>query len=241
MLTTIFLIPIGKSIEETGASFYPRKLPMLRQSFTFLACTALWFFSVGCQTKNARLAALPAAVEVGATAAVTQSLIDYREFTGRTSAVNSVDVRARVSGYLLQSPQAKTTTTSSSAPPLVKVGAAQLVTVNEGDLITQGTHLFQIDPQPYELALEQAKGSLAAAEARLKQAIQDLKRMECLKENAVSQAEVDQAVAAVAEVQGQIQSLQSVVARTELDLSYTRVESPIAGLLGARLSPTETW
>jgi multidrug efflux system membrane fusion protein len=99
--------------------------------------------------------------------------------------------------------------------------------VNTGDL------LFVIDPRPYVLALQQSQGSLTAAEARLKQANQDLARVEeLLTRNASSRADYDQAVAAVAELVGQIENLKATVARHELDLEFTRVRSPIKGLLG---------
>lgn len=178
--------------------------------------------------------------EVETADATTRKIIDYREYTGRTAAVNSVEIRARVSGYLLQSPRsadsdrvqpaepAKTDATSSNSIPEVNV--------NEGELVKQGDLLFMIDPQPYELALQQSKGSLEAAEARLKQANKDLSRSDALLDrNATSAAEYDQAVAAVAELRGQIENLRATVARNQLDLDYTRVRSPIDGLLGRTL------
>ncbi|GAA4455119.1 efflux RND transporter periplasmic adaptor subunit [Novipirellula rosea] len=196
----------------------------------------------GCQSKSPPPAEAPAmpVPEVETADATTRKIIDYREYTGRTAAVNSVEIRARVSGYLLQSPRsadsdrvqpaepAKTDATSSSLIPEVNV--------NEGELVKQGDLLFMIDPQPYELALQQSKGSLEAAEARLKQANKDLSRSDALLDrNATSAAEYDQAVAAVAELRGQIENLRATVARNQLDLDYTRVRSPIDGLLGRTL------
>ncbi|WP_372715790.1 efflux RND transporter periplasmic adaptor subunit [Novipirellula sp.] len=194
----------------------------------------------GCQSKSpplAEAAAMPVP-EVETADATTRKIIDYREYTGRTAAVNSVEIRARVSGYLLQSPRSAD---SDRVQPTAKADAnlnssIPEVNVNEGELVKQGDLLFMIDPQPYELALQQSKGSLEAAEARLKQANKDLSRSDALLDrNATSAAEYDQAVAAVAELRGQIENLRATVARNQLDLDYTRVRSPIDGLLGRTL------
>ncbi|GAA5508980.1 efflux RND transporter periplasmic adaptor subunit [Novipirellula caenicola] len=218
---------------------------------------ALLLAAAGCQSQETPPAAAPAmpAPEVETAEATTRTIIDYREFTGRTAAMNSVEIRARVSGYLLQSPRsAKSNPPQTSEPtdpdssnrgsgtdeaaesdsPMNR--SIPEVNVNEGDLVKKGDLLFMIDPRPYELALQQSKGSLDAAEARLERANKDLSRSEeLLDRNATSAAEYDQAVSTVAELRGQIDNLRATVARNELDLDYTRVRSPIDGLLGRTL------
>ena len=171
----------------------------------------------------------PPAPEVVTINASTRRVIDYREYTGRTAAVDSVDIRARVSGYLLQSPR-----TSRESGPDRDSGVE--IFANEGQLVKKGDILFVVDPRPYELALKQSQGLLDAAQARLIQATQALSRSESLIErNATSRAEYDQATGAVAELRGQIENLKAVSARNQLDLEFTRVGSPIEGLLGQTL------
>lgn len=215
----------------------------------------------------------PAAVDV--VASVTQRVIDYREFTGRTAAVNSVEVRTRVSGYLLQSPQYQDSRTNRNAmsnrsqrsrqtelaESIVKKQArsfAKLIVmgeqssedvlaspvirdsfeikVREGERVERGTPLFEVDPAPYQLILNQAEGNLAATQAQLKRFRLDLQRAdELVSSNSISKAEYDLAVANEAEALGQIENLKASVNRARLDLSFTQVTSPIDGLLGRTL------
>jgi RND family efflux transporter MFP subunit len=186
---------------------------------TIVFCSLVVF--TGCNRTSSPSAGPPVAklAEVDVATATTRKIIDYRVYTGRTTAVESVEVRARISGYLINGPR------SDSPDSEVKV--------KEGALIKKGDLLFVIDPQPYQLALQQSEGLLAAAEARLTQANQELTRSETLIDrNAISKAEYDQAIAAVAELGGQIGNLEATLARNRLDLNYTKVESPIDGLLG---------
>src|SRR5436190_10964106 len=105
---------------------------------------------------------------------VTQEVTDYEEFTGRLSATESVDIRARVTGYLM------------------KVDFKEGVRVD----VTKDALLFEIDPRPYAAILNQAKANVLQAEARLKQANADLKRNEPLvKSGAVTAQDYDKMVA----------------------------------------------
>ncbi len=188
--------------------------------------------------------------EVDTFAAITKQIVDYREFTGRTTAVQTVDVRVQVNGYLLQSPQ----------PQLVNIDPAEVhkvslshdsiddsqsasrqdpsndsfrVTIHEGDRVKIGTPLFEIDPAPYRFALAQAEGTFAATRAQLKRLSLDLARAKDLRgSNSISQAEYDSAVANEAEIVGQLETLRASVDRAKLNLQFTQVVSPIDGLLG---------
>ncbi len=141
-----------------------------------------------------------------------REVIEYREYTGRTEAVETVQVRARVSGYL------------------------ERIAFTEGMDVAAGDLLFVIDPRMYEDALHEAEGNLTAAAARLKRAELDLSRArELLPSNSISQAEFDQLVAARDEASAQITSLEATVSRVKLNLEFTRVTSPITGRTGRAL------
>ncbi len=190
----------------------------------------------------------PPAEVVPELAAVDKDVIDYRVFTGRTAAVASVDIRARVSGFLVQSPErpssapSDSSTTKRSEDFTVTVREGEMVhgprapegtLVPEGTTISKGTPIFEIDPKPYRLALAQAQGTLLATEAQLVRLLEEKGRVEELtKNNAISRSEYDLAVANYAETQGRIDNLTATVERAKLDLEFTRVTSPIDGILG---------
>src|SRR5580765_2144202 len=110
---------------------------------TFLSCVVL----AGCERRQAKpVEPKPPQVEV--TAPATQEVTDYEEFTGRLSATESVDVRARVTGYLM------------------KVDFKEGIRVD----VAKDALLFEIDPRPYAAILNQAKANVLQADARLKQA-----------------------------------------------------------------------
>lgn len=174
----------------------------------------------------------PPAPEVEVVSAVKEQIREYRDYTGRTAAANSVQIRARVSGYLKQAPESQVADVSS---PDIPEGDPK-VQVSEGEFVEKGTLLFQVDPEPYQLALQQAKGNLAAAQAQLKRFELELARTkELFQSNSISRSDYDLAVANQSETLGQIENLQAAVNRAELDLQYTQVVAPIDGLLGRSL------
>jgi len=185
----------------------------------------LIFLLVGCRAKGPPANSQLPPPEVTVIQASISNIVEYREYTGRTTAVDTVEVRARVSGYLLQTPRMRT-----NDDLLLKV------TVVEGNLVKKDDLLFVIDPEPYELGLQQSLGSLTASQAKLKQANNELTRSEKLIDsNSISRAEYDESFASVADLRGQIQSLEATANRNQLDLDYTQVRSPIDGMLGQTL------
>ncbi|MBI3795977.1 MAG: efflux RND transporter periplasmic adaptor subunit [Deltaproteobacteria bacterium] len=143
---------------------------------------------------------------------VEREITDYYEYTGRTAAVEAVEVRARVSGYL------------------VKVNFREGAVVNKGDL------LFQIDPWPFQAVLDEAKGQVAQWEAKLARAEADVARDErLLPKGAASQKDLDQAVADRGEARAAIQSARGAVDRAALDLEFTHVMAPISGRISRHL------
>ena len=103
----------------------------------------------------------------------------------------------------------------------------------EGAPIHAGDPLFEIDPRPFQAALEQAQGALAQARALLGKSEEDVKRYAPLvRENAISQQEYDDAVQANLAAKAQVQSAQASVDTAALNLSFTRLVSPVEGVPG---------
>jgi RND family efflux transporter MFP subunit len=131
---------------------------------------------------------------------------DYADFTGRVAAVDSVEVRARVWGYL------------------------DKVNFKEGALVKKGNVLFEIDPLTYRAALTQAEGNLASQKARVVRLDADLGRARRLvATGAMSQEDYDKVAGDRGEAVASQAALKAAVERAKLDLGYTRVTAPVSG------------
>ena len=129
---------------------------------------------------------------------------NWSEFTGRTAAVNFVNVTPRVSGYIVDIP------------------------FKEGDLVHQGDLLFQIDPRPYQDAYDQAVGQLQRAQASQK--LQDItfERQERLQSTGViAKEDYDTALANKNTAAADVIASQAAVNAAKLNLEFTHVTSPI--------------
>ena len=133
------------------------------------------------------------------------------EFTGEVRGGEDVEVRARVAGFL------------------------QELSYQEGSLVKKGDLLFVIDPKPYQATAARARADLAEAQARYNRAVIQVNRLKPLAaQNAVSQQDLDNAVANQEANKASVDAAQATVTSAELDLSYTRVTSPIDGMAGNR-------
>lgn len=104
---------------------------------------------------------------------------------------------------------------------------------DEGAYVEQGTQLFQIDPQEYEVALQRAQGSLAQAQTDVSRTRRDYERMKKLRaDNAVSQKDYDDALSSYEAAQAALQVAQAGVTDAQINLQYTRVLAPISGITG---------
>jgi RND family efflux transporter MFP subunit len=140
------------------------------------------------------------------------SVPDRREYVGTVRAVAEVDVRARVRGYLREQH------------------------FQDGQLVEVDQLLFRIDPEPFEVALAEAKGRLASAAAEVRRAQHDHARAQELFDSKVTSVSVlDQRRAERDAAQAAQQSAEAAVRASELDLSYCTVHAPIAGRIGRRL------
>lgn len=148
---------------------------------------------------------------------VQRSVTEFVEYTGRTDAVQSVGIRARVTGYLIREPFDEGATVQG---PVKLLG----VVIREGDL------LFEIDPRPYKLQLDQAESQVKVAQAQLKLAQANYNRVkEAYQKGAESKQNVDTAQASVEEAASRVEAAKATARLYALNLSYTRITSPISG------------
>jgi multidrug efflux system membrane fusion protein len=139
---------------------------------------------------------------------IPRQVTDYVNFTGRTDAVQAVDIRPRVTGYLVQMP------------------------FKEGSEVKKGDLLFEIDPRPYQAQLDQARGQVALNEASLKIAQTTYQRDRPLvASGAMSQQDIDQEKAVVDEANARIQASKAALAVYQLNLAFTKVTSPMDGMV----------
>jgi membrane fusion protein (multidrug efflux system) len=167
-----------------------------------LAATA----PLACDKKPSAAAATP---EVVVSDVAQRDVPVYIELVGQTRGSQDIEIRARVEGYL------------------------DKVAFTEGSYVHKGDVLYQIDPQAFEAALANAKADLATANARLTKTNTDVTRLRPLaQQQAVSQQELDNAIAFQEAARAQMDARQASVDKATLDLGYTRVVSPIDGLVG---------
>lgn len=136
----------------------------------------------------------------------SHKIIEWDEFTGRFDAVESVDIRARVSGYLTE------------------------VNFKDGDEVKAGDLLFTIDPRPFERALDQAKAQLNQAQVSVNNAKLDVERgRPLLKREHISKKAFDDRENLLRDAEALVKIGDARVKAAELELSFTRITAPISG------------
>ncbi len=185
---------------------------MSNQHFRFLGTTlAVGALAVlaGCNNPEAQGGPPPGAPPVSVAAALERDVIETDEFPGRIEAVDSVEVRARINGYI------------------------QSVQFKPGAEVHKGDALFVIDPRPFEAEVARAEATLATTRAQLDLARTELARNEqLLADQATSKREYDDAQAKVRQLDAQIRANQASLETARLNLAYTRVTAPINGRVG---------
>jgi RND family efflux transporter MFP subunit len=163
----------------------------------------------GCGQGQQAAQPLPA---VTVTNPVQRTVVDQDEYVGRFVAVNSVEIRSRLSGYLSE------------------------IHFQDGQLVKQGDLLFTVDRRPFEIALEQMRANLAQARANLAFAQSDLDRGQALLGNkTITEQAYDQRTQAKAVAEAAVAAQEAMVNSAELDLDqYSQLRSPIDGRIGDR-------
>ena len=143
-----------------------------------------------------------------------RTITDYDEYVGRFTAVDLVNVYARVSGYL------------------------EKINFVDGQVVNRGDQLFNIDRRPFQVALEQAQANLARSQADLDFAISDLQRARTLLEDrtstAISKQTFDQRQQTERSARAQVAANEAAVRSAQLDLEFTTLTSPVTGRIGDR-------
>jgi len=151
-------------------------------------------------------AVAPPPPEVTTARVIEKRVKDWDEFTGKFQAIDTIEVRPRVSGYIDQ------------------------VAFTEGKIVKQGDLLFQIDPRPYQADLDHAKANLALARAQLDLAQIEASRIQKLTDTgAVARDELDRRVSTLNQQRANLASQQATLDTATLNLGFTRVTAPIGG------------
>jgi multidrug efflux system membrane fusion protein len=163
----------------------------------------------GCSRPQAQSGPPPGPPPVSVAAAIERQIVETDEFPGRIEAVESVEVRARVNGYI------------------------QSVNFKPGALVRKGDLLFVIDPRPFAAEVARADATLATTRAQLDLARTEHARNEqLLAEHATSKREYDDAAAKVRQLEAQARANEATLEAARLNLAYTRVSAPIDGRVG---------
>ena len=183
----------------------------LRNSTPHLSMLMILMLLTGCKNDTVSQQA-PPPPDVTVAAALNREIQEWDEYTGRLRAVETVELRARVSGFL------------------------ESVNFVDGQMVNKGDLLFVIDPRPYKATLDVAKAELARADATLALATNDMERAEQLLANrAISAEEYDTRSKQVLQAQAAMQAAQAKVTEAELDVEFTEIRSPINGRMSRNM------
>ena len=174
--------------------------------FCLLPVAILCGILFGCGRPEAESKPPPSPIRVTISHPAQREIIEWDEYTGRLEAIDSVEVRARVSGYL------------------------QSIHFKDGAMVNPGSLLFVIDPCPYQAVLERAKAQVTQAQARLALASARLKRAQWLLErNAASQEDYDTQLGEQRQAAADLEAAKAGVEAACLDVEFTEVKAPISG------------
>jgi membrane fusion protein, multidrug efflux system len=187
------------------------------RDFTRLAArrfgaTALAAAVLAAAAGGALAQAAPPAPAVTVAKPVVKEIVEFDDFIGRFAAVDEVDIRARVSGYV------------------------DKIHFVDGSIVKAGDLLFTIDQRPYQAALDEAQAALASAQARVEFAQGDLERAENLRKTGNITGQIyDERAQTLATAKADVNRMSATLNRAKLDLEFTEIRAPISGRMSRRL------
>jgi membrane fusion protein (multidrug efflux system) len=178
-----------------------REVPMAARG-TICLCSVLL-------ASSAAFAQQPSTIQVGVASAEKKPISETNRFVGRVEAIERVDVRARVTGFLEE------------------------VEFKDGEQVKKGAPLYQIEKGPFEAAAQQAQAAVQKMQAALDNANLQMQRgEELIKTNAISQANRDDRATTAKEAQGNFAAADADLKTAQINLAYTAITSPIDGRIG---------
>src|SRR4051812_33391437 len=202
-------------VVEMKARFFVKNI-FNHRALLFSSALVLVAAIAGCNKKpgGAAQAGPPPAKppEVLVTTPVAAEVTDYEDFTGRTMALATIDIRPRVTGYL------------------------DKVLFREGAEVKEKDLLYEIDPRPYQAEVDRAQGAVQQAQARLRRLNNDLQRARGMLPNkTITQEAYDLIVGDQAEADAAVSVAQATLDLAKLNLSYCQVRAPITGKMSRTL------
>jgi len=204
-------LTISRFVAFAKISMLARPMTMsFRNCARFAACLGLAALLANCGDQQ-KQAAAPPPPSVTVAEPVKRTVFDYDEYVGRFVAVDSVEIRARVSGYL------------------------DKIHFTDGQMVKQGDLLFTIDQRPFENALAQARANLQQAQSNVSYTESDFQRAQQLvRDKTITEQTYDQRAQAFRNAQASLSANQAAVKQAELDLQFTQLRAPVNGRIGDR-------
>jgi len=201
------------SVHSVRASSATRRKISVLKSSLLLVCLTFWACSSADPKPTSARAAAPQTIPVGVATAERRDVPVYLNGLGSVLAFNTVSIKSRVDGQLLQ------------------------VNFKEGQNVIKGRLLALVDPRPYEVQLSQAQAQLFKDEASFRDAKLNYQRFKDLlqQSGAMSQQQVDTQLASANQLEGAVRADQAQVDNAKLNLVYCHITAPISGRIGIRL------
>jgi RND family efflux transporter MFP subunit len=139
---------------------------------------------------------------------IVQDINPPEDYVGHVEAIQAVDLRARVEGFL------------------------EKINFKEGDVVKSGDLLYVIEQAPYQTEVDVSKAGVAEAEAELVRANQHIERLQTALPESIPAMDIDEAIATQLRAKAQIAQAKAVLARSELNITYTMIHAPISGRIG---------
>jgi RND family efflux transporter MFP subunit len=184
----------------------------MKNKYTYCIAAFTLLLWTACKSKSDQQNAAPPPTPVNVAEVKNADALYYDRYQGQVVSLNSVELRSQVAGFITG------------------------IFFKEGDVVTKGTSLYEIDRRKYVAAYEQAKANVSSANANLVKAQKDVDRYNMLlKNDAVARQTVDQATASYETSKGQVAVAQAALASSAADLSYATIKAPFTGRIGISL------